>query len=55
MLSPLMNALLYCKPVLSFDACALKGKYNGVMMAATMIDGAGQILPLAWGTAQIEN
>jgi hypothetical protein len=47
-----MNALVYCKPVLSFDACALKGKYKGVMMAATLIDGAGQILPLAWGTAR---
>jgi hypothetical protein len=53
MLSPLMEALLYCKPILSFDACALKGKYKGVLMAATMIDGAGQILPLAWGTAQM--
>jgi MULE transposase domain len=55
MLQPLVNALLFCKPILSFDACALKGKYKGVLMAATMIDGAGQILPLAWGTAPIEN
>jgi MULE transposase domain len=55
MLSPLMNALLSCKCILSFDACAPKGKYKVVLMAATMINGAGQILPLAWGTAQIEN
>ena len=46
-LSPLMEALFNCKPVISFDACALKGKYKGVLMAATMMDGAGQILPLA--------
>ena len=55
MLAPLMDALLHCKPILSFDACALKGTYKGILMAATMMDGAGQILPLAWGTAQIEN
>ena len=55
MLAPLMDAILHCKPILSFDACALKGTYKGILMAATMMDGAGQILPLAWGTAQIEN
>jgi hypothetical protein len=47
MLPQLMNAFLSCKPILSFDACALKEKYKCLMVAATMIDGAGQILPLA--------
>jgi hypothetical protein len=47
MFAPLMEALLHCKPILSFDACALKGTYKGILMAATMMDGAGQILPLA--------
>jgi hypothetical protein len=33
----------------------LEEKYKDVSMGAKMMVGAGQILPLAWGTAQIEN
>jgi hypothetical protein len=55
LLKPLADALLYCRPVLSFDACGLLGRYKGVVMSATAVDGEGQLLLLAWGTAPIEN
>jgi hypothetical protein len=55
LLKPLADALKSCKPMLSLDACELRSTYKGVIMVATMMDGAGQMLPLAWGTAQIED
>jgi hypothetical protein len=54
-LAPLSESLQHCIPLLSFDACTVKNKYPGVLMMATMMDGVGQILPLAWATAPIEN
>ena len=55
MLSPLLDALRCSRPVMSFDACSLRGSYTGVLMATTIVDGEGHILLLAWGTAPIEN
>lgn len=55
LLKPLADALPSCRPVLSFDVCDLKSTFKGVLMAATMVDGTGQTLPLAWGTAQMED
>jgi hypothetical protein len=55
LLKPLADALPSCRPFLSLDVCNLKSTYKGVLLVATMMDGAGQTLPLAWGTAQIED
>jgi hypothetical protein len=55
LLAPLATALQSFKPVLSFDACHLKGKSGGTLMSATMKDGLGHLQVLAWGTAPIEN
>jgi hypothetical protein len=55
LLEPLIRSLMNTKPLLSFDACSLKGPYKGILMCATMTDGLTQILPLAWGTAGIED
>jgi hypothetical protein len=55
LLRPLVESLRWCRPVLSVDACHLQGNYTGTVMLATMVDGEGRIILLAWGTAPIEN
>ena len=55
MLAPLAESFCWFKPMLSFDACHLRGNWKGTLMSATMKDGMGQLQVLAWGTAPIEN
>ena len=55
MLQPLVESFKYGLPIISVDACHLRGKYDGCLMAATMIDGLNQTQLLAWGTCPVEN
>ena len=55
MLKPIVQGFRFCLPVLSLDACHLRGTYKGVLMAATIVDAQRHTQLLAWGTAPIEN
>nr|GEZ15515.1 hypothetical protein [Tanacetum cinerariifolium]GEZ15533.1 hypothetical protein [Tanacetum cinerariifolium] len=44
-----------CRPYISLDACHLKGKFNGVLVAATGIDGNSSMFPVAYGILESEN
>nr|XP_043630107.1 uncharacterized protein LOC122601410 [Erigeron canadensis] len=44
-----------CRPYISLDACHLKGKFNGVLVAATGIDGNNSIFPVAYSVLESEN
>ncbi|KAD7479804.1 hypothetical protein E3N88_02940 [Mikania micrantha] len=44
-----------CRPYISLDACHLKGKFNGVLVAATSVDGNNSIFPVAYGVLESEN
>nr|XP_043638083.1 uncharacterized protein LOC122609088 [Erigeron canadensis] len=44
-----------CRPYIGLDACHLKGKYNGVLAAATGIDGNNSIFPVAYSVLESEN
>ncbi|GJS87131.1 hypothetical protein Tco_0769767 [Tanacetum coccineum] len=47
--------ILGCRPYISLDGCHLKGKFNGVLVAATGIDGNNSIFPVAYGVLESEN
>ena len=49
------NALNFSLPILFVDACHIKNEYNGVVLAACSIDGNGQLVPIAYGIADIED
>jgi hypothetical protein len=42
-----LGFLAGCRPYISLDACHLKGKFNGVLAAATCVDGNNSLFPLA--------
>nr|KAJ0204105.1 hypothetical protein LSAT_V11C500286440 [Lactuca sativa] len=44
-----------CRPYIGIDACHLKGKFNGVLAAATGIDGNRHMFPVAYGVLESEN
>ncbi|KAJ9546859.1 hypothetical protein OSB04_019402 [Centaurea solstitialis] len=44
-----------CRPYIALDACHLKGKFNGVLAAATVIDGNNSIFPIAYCVLESEN
>nr|XP_043616017.1 protein FAR-RED ELONGATED HYPOCOTYL 3-like [Erigeron canadensis] len=43
-----------CRPYIGLDACHLKGKYNGVLAAATGIDGNNSIFLVAYSVLESE-
>ncbi|XP_049357107.1 uncharacterized protein LOC125821778 [Solanum verrucosum] len=45
----------YCRPIVVVDACHLKSAYTGAFVSASTLDGAGNILPLAYGVIDSEN
>jgi hypothetical protein len=49
------TAVENCQPVVCLDACHIRNKYKGVVLAACSIDGDGGIVPLAFGVAPIED
>jgi hypothetical protein len=44
-----------CRPYICLDACHLKGKFNGVLVAATGVDGDNSIFPVAYSVLESEN
>ncbi|KAK1431840.1 hypothetical protein QVD17_08555 [Tagetes erecta] len=44
-----------CRPYISLDACHLKGRFNGVLVSATSVDGNNSIYPVAYGILESEN
>ncbi|XP_060216416.1 uncharacterized protein LOC132643896 [Lycium barbarum] len=45
----------YCRPIVVVDGSHLKTSYNGTFVSASTLDGAGNILPLAYGVIDSEN
>ncbi|XP_026378356.1 uncharacterized protein LOC113272772 [Papaver somniferum] len=43
-----------CRCVVGFEACHLTGKWGGVLMAATTLDGENRLVPLGIGVARSE-
>ncbi|XP_052209194.1 uncharacterized protein LOC127812712 [Diospyros lotus] len=43
------------RPVITVDACFLKGKYIGSLFVATCKDGNNHVYPIAWGVGDSEN
>ena len=48
------NAFPHTTMVVGLDACHLKSRYAGVMLVMTVLDGNGQIFPLAVGVSEGE-
>ncbi|KAL7603764.1 hypothetical protein Lser_V15G16050 [Lactuca serriola] len=44
-----------CRPCIGLDACHLKGEFNGVLAAATSIDGNNGMFPVAYRVLEAEN
>ncbi|XP_059314176.1 uncharacterized protein LOC132064989 [Lycium ferocissimum] len=44
-----------CRPIVVVDGSHLKTTYNGTFVLASTLDGAGNILPLAYGVIDSEN
>ncbi|KAL7582506.1 uncharacterized protein LOC111921300 [Lactuca sativa] len=44
-----------CRPYIALDACHLKGKFTGVLAAATGIDGNNSIFPIAYSVLESES
>ena len=45
----------FCRPVLGLDGTHLKSKYQGILLAATGVDAAGALFPLAYAVVNAEN
>ncbi|XP_047270431.1 uncharacterized protein LOC124899566 [Capsicum annuum] len=45
----------YCRPVVVLDGSHMSGPYKGTFVSASTLDGAGHILPLAYGVVDSEN
>ncbi|KAH0655229.1 hypothetical protein KY285_030111 [Solanum tuberosum] len=54
-LRPMMRGFEFCRPVVVVDASHLSGSYRGTFVSASILDGAGCILPLAYGIVDTEN
>ncbi|KAH0709100.1 hypothetical protein KY284_010527 [Solanum tuberosum] len=54
-LRPMMRGFEFCRPVVVVDASHLSGSYRGTFVLASTLDGAGCILPLAYGIVDTEN
>jgi hypothetical protein len=44
-----------CRPYIGLDACHLKGKWKGVVAAATAMDGNNWMFPVAFAVMEGEN
>ncbi|XP_019242577.1 PREDICTED: uncharacterized protein LOC109222714, partial [Nicotiana attenuata] len=45
----------HCRPIVVMDGSHLKSYYTGTFISASTLDGAGHILPLAYGVIDSEN
>ena len=44
-----------CIPAIVIDGTHLKGKYKGILLITTTMDGNDQIFPIAFGVGHLEN
>ncbi|PKA56498.1 hypothetical protein AXF42_Ash015271 [Apostasia shenzhenica] len=44
-----------CRPLIGLNACHLKGKYLGMLISATALDGNRQLYPIAYAVVEGEN
>ncbi|KAK2643215.1 hypothetical protein Ddye_024978 [Dipteronia dyeriana] len=44
-----------CRPLIGLDGCHLSGKFGGVLLAATALDGDNCIIPIAINIYESEN
>ncbi|KAH0655065.1 hypothetical protein KY285_029947 [Solanum tuberosum] len=51
----MMRGFEFCRHVVVVDASHLSGSYRGTFVSASTLDGAGCILPLAYGIVDTEN
>ncbi|KAK1366066.1 MULE domain-containing protein [Heracleum sosnowskyi] len=54
-LKPCIDAFVHCIPVLQMDGTHLYGKYKGVLLTATTIDGFNHLLPVAFAIVEGES
>ncbi|XP_055826013.1 uncharacterized protein LOC129894370 [Solanum dulcamara] len=54
-LRPLMRDFQFCRPVVVVDGAHFDGPYKGTFVLASTLDGAGCILPLAYGVVDTKN
>ncbi|XP_015075318.1 uncharacterized protein LOC107019298 [Solanum pennellii] len=54
-LFPFIKGFECCKSIVVVDGSHLRGTYNGVFVSASTVDGAGNLLPLAYGIIDSEN
>ncbi|XP_047257550.1 uncharacterized protein LOC124889624 [Capsicum annuum] len=54
-LQPLKSGFEYCRPEVVVDGAHLSGAYKGTFVSASTLDGAGCILPIAYGVVDSEN
>lgn len=52
---PCLAMFKHCRPVISVDACHLKGEYKGQLFGATCLDGQNEMVVLAFAVCNIEN
>ncbi|XP_070035798.1 uncharacterized protein [Nicotiana tomentosiformis] len=45
----------HCRPIVVVDGSHLKSYYTGTFVLASTLDGAGHILPLAYGVIDLDN
>ncbi|KAH0642463.1 hypothetical protein KY290_034052 [Solanum tuberosum] len=50
-----MRGFDYCRPIVVVNGAHLGGAYKGTFLSASTLDGAGCILPLAYGVIDTEN
>ncbi|KAK1365399.1 hypothetical protein POM88_040960 [Heracleum sosnowskyi] len=51
---PYIDAFVHCIPVLQIDGTHLYGKYGGVLLTATVVDGFHHLLPVAFAIVEGE-
>lgn len=54
-LEPCQYAFGYCLPIMALDACHVRNEWKGVVLAACSLDGAGELVPIAFGVAPIKD
>ncbi|KAF3657774.1 Nudix hydrolase 24, chloroplastic [Capsicum annuum] len=54
-LQPMMHGFKHCRPVVVVDGAHLSGPYQGTFLSASILDGTGCILPIAYGVVDLEN
>jgi hypothetical protein len=50
-----VEAFKHCRPVISVDGTFLTGKYRGVLLITTGVDGEDRLVPLAFALVESEN